>query len=128
MAKVKLNPLFNAIQGQLDGYIFRSMPDGTTVVSKAPDLSEVKWSKAQKAHRRRFKKAVAYARAALADPVVRLHYEEQALQLRKRPYHLAMSDFLKGINLLENMSSPGTDQPGRCEEQGIINLSRSNFK
>ena len=101
MAKVKLNPFFTAIQGELDGYIFRSSPDGQTIVSKAPDLSNVKWSKAQKAQRRRFKKAVAYAKAAMADPTARAYYEEQALQLGKLPRGLAVSDYFKGTNLLQ---------------------------
>ena len=39
------------------------------------------------------------------DPAVRAHFEEQALRLKKQPYPLAASDYFKGKNLLENMSS-----------------------
>jgi hypothetical protein len=60
----------------------------------------VKWSKAQEAHRQRFKEAVAYARAAMAEPKVRRRYEKMAAKSQKRPYDMAISDFFKGRNLL----------------------------
>jgi hypothetical protein len=101
MAKVKLNPLFNAIQGELNGYIFRVTPDGRTIVSKSPDMSQVKWSKAQKAHRQRFREANDYAKAVMANPEVRLRYEKKAKKLKKTSFALAVSDYFKGINLLQ---------------------------
>ena len=63
-------------------------------------MSRVRWSKAQKAHRKRFKQAAAYAKAALAEPKVRRTYERRAKKLGKAPWGLAVSDFFKGNNLL----------------------------
>ena len=58
-------------------------------------MSKVKWSPAQKAHRLRFKRAVAHAKAALADPAVRAEYEKMARKLGKRAFDLAVSDQFK---------------------------------
>lgn len=63
-------------------------------------MSGVKWSKAQKEHRRRFKQAVVYAKAAMADSKVRARYEKRAAKENKRPFDLAAADYLKGKNLL----------------------------
>lgn len=60
-------------------------------------MSRVKWSKA---HRRRFKQAVAYARAALADPKVRAKYERTGKKQGKRPWDVAISGYFQGQNLL----------------------------
>lgn len=64
-------------------------------------MSKVKWSKAQKAHRQRFKEAIAYAKATMAEPKVRAQYEKAAAKAGKRSFDLAVSDYFKGINLLE---------------------------
>ena len=54
-------------------------------MTKVPDMSNVKWSKAQKAHRQRFKKAVTYAKAAMAEPKVRVVYEKIAAKKEQTP-------------------------------------------
>lgn len=100
MAKVTLNPMINEIRGKVGGYVFRRASSGKLILSKAPDMSRVKWSKAQKENRQRFKKAVAYSKAAMTEPKVRAHYEKEAAKKGKRPYDLAVSDYLKGKNLL----------------------------
>jgi hypothetical protein len=99
MAKVKLNPAFEQIQGDLAGFVYRVRYGGQTI-SKSPDMSTVQWSEAQVAHRQRFRRAVAYARAALADPQARARYQEEAVQKGKRPFDLAVSDYFKGRDLL----------------------------
>ncbi len=68
MAKIKLIPMVKDIRGKLGDYVFRRTHTGELIITKSPDISKVKWSPAQKAHRQRFKKAVAYARAAMAEP------------------------------------------------------------
>jgi hypothetical protein len=100
MAKVILNPLIKQIYGRLDQHVFRRTPTGGTSVIKLADMSNVQWSAAQQAQRQRFKAAVAYAKAALADPQVRARYEERAAASNQRPRNLAVSDFFKGQNLL----------------------------
>ena len=101
MAKVKLNPTFLRIQGKMGNAVFRLSHTGELSMTKVPDMSRVKWSKAQKEHRQRFKRAVAYARVAMADEKVRLKYEKLAKKLGKRPFDMAVSDYFKGNNLLE---------------------------
>jgi hypothetical protein len=63
-------------------------------------MSAVKWIPAQKEHRRRFKAANAYAKAAMADPDVRAMYEQQAAEQNRKPFRVAVSDYLKGNDLL----------------------------
>ena len=100
MAKVTLNPLFDDIRGKIGDYVLRRAPSGRLILSRSPDMSRVKWSKTQKENRQRFKEAVAYAKAAMADPHLRASYEKRATEEGKRPYDLALSDYLKGRNLL----------------------------
>ena len=63
-------------------------------------MSKVKWSKAQKAYRKRFKQAIAYAQAAMADPKVSKVYEKRAAKENRQPFRMAVSDYLKGNDLL----------------------------
>lgn len=100
MPKVRLHPMLEDIRGRLGDYVFRRTHSGDVILSKAPDMSKVKCSRAQKAHRQRFKEAVAYARAAMTEPKVRAVYEKLAAKNHKRPFDLAVSDFFKGNDLL----------------------------
>src|SRR5690242_3241028 len=102
MAKVTLNPLIKDIHGKFGDYVFRHTYAGELTLIKRADMSQVKWSQAQAAQRQRFKEAVAYAKAALAEPKVRAKYEKAAAKQGKRPYDLAKSDYLKGKDLLAN--------------------------
>ena len=63
-------------------------------------MSKVKWSKAQKANRKRFKQAIAYARAAMADPKVSKIYEKRGAKENRSPFRIAVSDHFKGKDLL----------------------------
>jgi len=100
MAKVTFNFGIQRIQGKLGNAIFRVSPTGEQQITKLPDMSNVKWSKAQKEQRQRFKQAVAYAKAAMADPDVRKVYEKMAAKKHKRPFDMAVSDYFKGNDLL----------------------------
>jgi hypothetical protein len=80
--------------------VFRLSHTGEMTIAKRPDMSRVKWSEAQKEHRQRFKQAVAYARAAMAEPNVRPVYEKMAAKKHKRPFDMAVSDYFKGNDLL----------------------------
>ena len=100
MAKIKLNPMIERAQGKVGNLVFRRSHSGEMTLMKSPDMSNVKWSNAQTAHRQRFKQAVAYARAAMAEPKVRQRYEKEAAKKSKRPFDLAVSDYFKGRNLL----------------------------
>jgi len=100
MAKISLHPTIRQIKGKMGDAVFRRSHTGELSLIKLADMSKVKWSKAQKAHRARFKQAVAYAKSAMSDASVRKVYEKQAKKLNKRPFDLAVSDYFKGNNLL----------------------------
>jgi len=101
MAKVKLNSMLKEVHGRVGDIVFRQSHTGEMSITKLPDMSNVEWSEGQKAHRQRFKQAVAYAKAAMAEPKVRRKYEKEAAKKNKRPFDLAVSDYFKGRNLLE---------------------------
>jgi hypothetical protein len=63
-------------------------------------VSNVKWSKAQKANRKRMRYLNQYAKAAMADPQVRAEYEARAAKEGRVPYNVALSDYWQGKNLL----------------------------
>ncbi|MCP4599327.1 MAG: hypothetical protein GY847_02115, partial [Proteobacteria bacterium] len=54
MAKVKLNPVIEELRGQVGDLVFKRYGD-RVVISKKPDMSNVKPSAAQSAHRERFR-------------------------------------------------------------------------
>ena len=101
MAIIELDPAFKTVYGSLGNSVLRRTPSGKVSLIKRADMSEVEWSEAQGAHRRRFKRANAYARAAMAEPTVCDHYRKLAAKRKKRAYNLAVSDYFKGVNLLK---------------------------
>ena len=98
--KVVLNPSIHRLSGKMGDMTFRWMY-GKQTVMKTPDMSKVKWSKAQKANRQRFAQAIRYARRAMADPTARAHYEKVGKKARRQPFRVAVSDYYAGKNLLE---------------------------
>jgi hypothetical protein len=89
------------MSGKMGIYTYRVMY-GKQTIMKTPDMSGVKWSKAQKESRERFAEAIRYAKQAMADPEVRVHYEKLGKKANRQPFRMAVSDFLAGKNLLEN--------------------------
>ena len=100
MAKIILNPMIQGIRGKLGDVVYRVSPTGKQMFMKAPDMSKVKWSKAQKDNRKRFKQAIAYARVAMADPAVSKIYEKRGATENRGPFRIAVSDHLNGKDLL----------------------------
>ena len=100
MPKVRFKEVVEEIQGTMYDVVFKKSPKGKTIVTKKPDMTKVKWSQAQKDHRRDMSKANDYAHAAMANPEVRAVYEEIAAKDNRVPYRVAMSDYFKGRNLL----------------------------
>jgi hypothetical protein len=102
MAIVKLGPLLQEVHGKIGDLVFRRGPDGKTIVSKAPQIKKKKSQKAQKAEKARNARqrqlmydAHDYARAAMANPEMREHYEQQAKRKRKKAYSLAFASFFR---------------------------------
>ena len=102
MAKVTLDPIIKEMHGKTGNLVFRRSRKGDIYAIKRADMSKVKWSKAQQEHRQRFKKATAYAKAAMAQPKVRAHYEKIAAKQNRSPFFVAVSDYFKGNNLLKD--------------------------
>ena len=100
MAKVTLEPWMKRIHGKRGNVVFRRGRKGQITITKVPDMSTVQWSPAQQAHRQRFKQAVAYAKAAMANERVHQVYEKAAAQQGKRPFDLAVSDYFRDKDLL----------------------------
>ena len=100
MVKVRLHGPVKDMSGKMGIYTYRVMR-GKQTLMKTPDLSGVKWSEAQKTSRERFRKAIRYAKQAMADPDVRAHYETIGKKANRQPFRVAVSDFLKEKNLLK---------------------------
>ena len=98
--KVELNSTVDKYRGKIGKLTYRVMY-GKQTVMKTPDMSKVKWSKAQKANRERFSEAIAYAHKAMANQKIRAHYEKVGKKANRQPFRVAVSDFLAGKNLLE---------------------------
>jgi hypothetical protein len=75
MVKVRLHAPVKSMSGKMGIYTYRVM-HGKQTLMKTPDMSRVKWTRAQKANRERFAEAILYAHQAMADPKVRAHYEK----------------------------------------------------
>ena len=109
MSKAILHPTIEGLSGKMGDVVFRyNRKTGETSISKVPDMTKVKWSKAQKAHRRRFKKAVAYAHSAKANPELWAVYQKTAKKKRKRAWDLAISDYFKMNNLVSQKRAKST--------------------
>ena len=101
--KIELHPMFRWIRGKMGKIIYRVAHNGEVSWYKAPDMSKVTWSTAQKQQRQRFARASAYGRLAIQDPEIRQYYVEMARKKRKnkrRPGDMAVSDYSQGNDLL----------------------------
>jgi hypothetical protein len=79
-------------RGRLGDLIFRVVGD-LSICSLAPDYSKMKWSKAQKDNRKRFRIASAHAKRELLDPEVREYYRKRA-KPGQTANNVAISDFM----------------------------------
>jgi hypothetical protein len=102
MARVRLHPLFEHLRGTIKGMVFRLSHSGTVSAYLSPDMSRVEWSQDQVTHRERMAEAIAYAKAATADPEIREIYLRMARQNKKnnRPFNMALSDYYHHRNNL----------------------------
>ena len=100
MAKVELDAPFKKITGTIGKLSYR-WTYGQQTVMKTPDMSNVKWSAAQKASRQRFAEAIRYAKQAMADPTTSAQYKVLGEETGRQSFRVAVSDFLAGNNLLE---------------------------
>ena len=97
--KAILNPGLRRLSGKMGDWTYR-WRNGQQTIMKTPDMTNVEWSEAQNANRRRFAQAIRYAKRAMADPKVRAHYEKLGKKAGRQPFRVAVSDFCAGKNLL----------------------------
>jgi hypothetical protein len=104
MTKVRFHPLIEWFTGKMGNMVFRRSHNGKVSVYGAPSMKGIKWTQAQKDHRRRMREASKYASAAVADPDIRPIYIQMARDHNKnpgRPFDMAVSDFYHhGTDLL----------------------------
>jgi hypothetical protein len=104
MTKAIMHPTIEGLSGRMGDVVFRyNKRTGKTSISKVPDMTGVKWSKAQKAQRRRFKKAVKHVQNLKTKPAVWAVYQKIAKKKRRRAWDVAMKDYFQGSKLIANL-------------------------
>jgi len=103
MAIVKLSPLFQDAHGKFGDLVIRQGPNGKIILSKAPRQRHPKSQKARKAQEAQneqlktlMEAAHDYAHMVMADPEMKLLFEQKAKKKKASAYHMALSHYLKG--------------------------------
>jgi len=109
---VTRNPLLAGARGGLGKVVVFKQMYGKTVMTNYPrkaDIPREKQSAAQQGTRDNFRKAVAYAKAVLKDPVQKVYYEKKKKKLRfSSTYQAAITDYMRK---LKPVVVKGTDVP-----------------
>jgi hypothetical protein len=92
MAHAKHNSITHGYRGLFGNIVFRWVY-GQSVMQSRPDFSNVKWSKSQKAVRKRFGGAMAYAQKAIKDPEKKAFYQKKA-KGHCSACNMAVSDYM----------------------------------
>ncbi|MEO6002342.1 MAG: hypothetical protein ABIZ04_06295 [Opitutus sp.] len=84
MPKLKLNSALSGVSGTMDGWVYKHYKNDKRglVLSRKPDMSSVKPSKAQLARRDAMRKAGEFHRQVLADPALLKKFQKIAKQKR----------------------------------------------
>jgi hypothetical protein len=95
MAKITFNQLLDVIRGGIGNLVMRQRPDGTIILSGAPQVNKRKTTPKQKAHRERVKLAAHYAKRAddIYPIYARLAKDGNGKWLS--PYNMAFKDYMK---------------------------------
>ena len=92
MAKSTTNGLTHGYYGKVGDMVYRRFGN-KSILQKLPDFSGVRWSKAQKGNRKRFRDATVQAHKAMADPELRAFYQKKAKK-GQTAWNVAISDFM----------------------------------
>jgi hypothetical protein len=93
MAKVKLNPVIDALQGKVGDLVFKRW-EGEDIVSKMPDRTGIEPSVSQLAQMEKFRLAAIYGKAVLADQASHAIYADAAARRGIPMFALTVGDFL----------------------------------
>ena len=94
MAESTNSILLKHVSGQIGKQIVVKHYGKKTVITAYPDMSNVKPSKQQKARRKGFAEAVAYAQGVLHDQVKKAAYAKK-LKKGESVYHAAIKEWLR---------------------------------
>jgi len=122
MAKVSFDPIIRWLTGRIGKLVYRRSHNGQVSAYPAPDMSNVKWSQAQKDHRQRMGEAARYASAAVADPDLRPIYVQMAVDHDMnpgRPFDMAVKDYYhNGNDLLWKKHMGDQEKPANWKMYG----------
>jgi hypothetical protein len=94
MSKVDLNALVNGFSGKLGNAVLRRRGGRTYIAQRPKERTEM--SDKQKAHQEKFRRAAAYAKGRMLDPVAKAEYENLAKQKEfMSAFSVAVTDYLK---------------------------------
>lgn len=97
MAKLQVSAPFVGLSGRLGGLVYKHYRDKRgVVVSRNPDMSRVKPSPAQLAHRATMRRAAAFHRQVLQDPVLLKKYQRLAQRAGINLSAATMGEVLRG--------------------------------
>jgi hypothetical protein len=94
MARTNKNPLLKGVSGKIGDQLVIKQYSYGTVLSAAPDMSNVKKSGLQKKEQGKFAKAVAYAKSINNNPVKKTAYAKK-LKNGQDVYHAAIQEYYK---------------------------------
>jgi hypothetical protein len=100
VAKVKLNPILEQIQGQVGDLVFKRYGD-EVLISRKPDLEGQVATEAQLAVRDRFREAALYGKMVMADADTKALYVEAAKAKGKPVFSLTVADFFNAPTVNE---------------------------
>lgn len=89
--------LLHQVRGQIGKQIVVKQYGNKTVITAYPDMSRVKPSKLQKAKRKVFAEAVAYAQVINNNPVKKAVYKKK-VKKGQTVYNYAIKEYLKKVN------------------------------
>jgi signal peptidase I len=102
MPKINNNPIMKGASGMLGDVVVYRQFRGTTVMSNRPKKPKV-LTPHQKAIKSSFLLAVAYAKAQIADPILKAKYEPRTRSEFTSAYIAAIADYLRKRKQHDNL-------------------------
>src|SRR5687768_8173128 len=102
MPKINNNPIMKGVSGMLGDVVVYRQFRGTTIMSNRPKKTKV-LTPHQQAIKSRFLLAVAYAKAQIADPILKAKYESGPESEFTSAYIAAIADYLRKMKQHDNL-------------------------